>query len=362
VVSPVLLLGPAQVGVFDRGKLGQRPAYPFGATTSCGSVVCLESVEQHLAPLLTNKDATGCIRVSEKTTSRQFVNTGSQYLCLTNCHRGAIVEQGRDLGQKGPAIVVKISMSISKKFAKRSLAILMLVAVILCLTSIVSKAFVLIHGEDVPIMVLGQSVGTDIKFLDVNANPNPAAWFSSTLLLLCSGLLAVITSTRKRVGDYYTTHWGALSIIFVLMSLDEAAEIHDLFIEPLRSLLNTGGLFYFAWVIPGGAFVAIFVLAYTRFLFYLPIRFRRLFIAAGAVYVLGALGMEMLGGLEIDLHHGKENLPYLAAETVEEFLEMSGVILFLYSLMEYIRHSEEANKRNKFVKVSQERNETLDEK
>jgi hypothetical protein len=246
-------------------------------------------------------------------------------------------------------------MSISKNFAKRSLAILMLVAVILCLTSIVSKAFILFHGEDIPVMVLGQDVGTDIQFLDVNANPTPAAWFSSTLLLLCSGLLAVITSTRKRVGDHYTTYWGALSIIFVLFSLDDGAEIHDHFIDPLRSLLNTGGLFYFAWVIPGGAFVAIFVLAYTRFLFYLPVRFRRLFIAAGALYVLGALGMEMLGGLEVDLHHGKETLTYLAAETVEEFLEMSGTILFLYGLMEYIRHSEEANEHDehdKFAKVS----------
>jgi hypothetical protein len=244
------------------------------------------------------------------------------------------------LGEEEVATAVKISMSISKKFARRSLAILMLVAVILCLASIVSKAFILFHGKDIPVMVLGQNVGNDIKFLDVNANPTPAAWFSSTLLLLCSGLLAVITSTRKRVGDPHTTYWGALSIIFVLFSLDDGAEIHDLFIEPLRSLLNTGGLFYFAWVIPGGAFVAIFVLAYTRFLFHLPVKFRRLFIAAGALYVLGALGMEMLGGLQVDLH-GEENLPYLATTTVEEFLEMTGAILFLYGLMEYIRHSEE---------------------
>jgi hypothetical protein len=222
-----------------------------------------------------------------------------------------------------------MEIRFSKKFARTTLKILLLIALILCSTSFASDVYFLLNDQDV-----GANLVDGIDFLDVDAEGNIPAWFSSSILLLCSVLLGVITHAVKRAGDRYSLFWGILSIVFVLMSLDETASFHERLIYPLRSLLDTGGLLYFAWVIPGGAFVVIFGLVYVRFLFNLPVTIRRLFIAAGALYVSGSVGLEMIGGLVSDLR-GEGNLLYIALFTVEDLLEMSGATIFLYALVRY---------------------------
>jgi hypothetical protein len=226
-----------------------------------------------------------------------------------------------------------MEIRFSKKFARTTLKILLLISLILCSTSFASDVYSLLTDQDVE--VLGANLGDGIGLLAVNTEANIPAWFSTSILLLCSVLLGVITYTVKGAGDRYSLYWGVLCIVFVLMSLDEQVSIHERLVEPLRSLLDTGGLLYFAWVIPGGAFVIIFGLVYTRFLFNLPVTIRRLFVAAGALYVSGSLGLEMIGGLVSDLR-GEGNLLYSALVTAEDFLEMSGATIFLYALIRYI--------------------------
>jgi hypothetical protein len=212
---------------------------------------------------------------------------------------------------------------------------MMLIAILLCLISLAQDSLdYLVLGRDVPLEVLGYKVDVHIDKLDLDTEAGIPAWFSSSVLLLCSVLLATITSAYKRTDHRYVYHWCALCIIFALLSLDETISIHERFIEPLRFLWGTGGLFYFAWVIPGGAFAGLLTLAYYRFVFDLPAKSRRLFIAAGALYLSGALGFEMLGGLWAD-HYGELNWIYRVLVTAEEFLEMSGAILFLFALMRY---------------------------
>ena len=82
-------------------------------------------------------------------------------------------------------------------------------------------------------------------------------------------------------------YWFALSGTFAILSLDEAASFHETLIEPIRSLLHTGGVFHFAWVIPGGLFAIGFALLLSEFLRGLPSDTRRNFLVAGAVYVSG---------------------------------------------------------------------------
>jgi len=148
-------------------------------------------------------------------------------------------------------------------------------------------------------------------------------------------MLFLIASIRKRAGDRYALHWRVLSIIFLYLSVDEAASIHELAIGPLRSALNTSGIFYFAWVIPAAALVLLFVLAYLRFLAHLPGKTRRLFLLAGIIYVSGALGMELVGGYQTDFY-GRENMVYALIANTEEFFEMMGVVVFIYALLSYM--------------------------
>lgn len=67
----------------------------------------------------------------------------------------------------------------------------------------------------------------------------------------------------------------------------------------------------------------------------LPRRSRWLFVLAGALYVGGALGVEALSGRQEWLHGG-HTAGYHAVITVEELLEMAGLVVFIFALLDYI--------------------------
>jgi hypothetical protein len=164
---------------------------------------------------------------------------------------------------------------------------------------------------------------------------NIPTWYSSSALLLCSLLLATIAVAKKRDGAHYVFHWTALSIIFLFLSLDEAASVHEMTIDPLKAALNAGPVLYHTWVVLGAAVVLTIVVAYWRFLSDLPSPTRRLFLTAGIIYVGGALGIELLGGWYAALY-GYYNMTYAMIVTIEEFFEMQGIVVFIYALMSYI--------------------------
>ncbi len=110
---------------------------------------------------------------------------------------------------------------------------------------------------------------------------------------------------------------------------------------PLQRQFGLGGWLYFAWVIPGAAFVLAFVLVYLRFVANLFKPFRTLFVASGAIYVCRALGIELIGGVHAD-HFGQNDIAYVLITTIEEALEMDGLVLFIYTLLLYLESHEEA--------------------
>ena len=58
--------------------------------------------------------------------------------------------------------------------------------------------------------------------------------------------------------------------------------------------------------------------------------------SAAVVYVAGALGVEALGGMYAETH-GQRNLVYGLITTVEETLEMAGMSIAAFALLEYLR-------------------------
>ncbi|MCO5723344.1 hypothetical protein [Robiginitalea marina] len=59
-------------------------------------------------------------------------------------------------------------------------------------------------------------------------------------------------------------------------------------------------------------------------------------VVSGIIYVSGAIGIELLEGREA-VTHGFESPGFKVLYTLEESLEMGGLILFLYALLSY-RH------------------------
>jgi len=174
-----------------------------------------------------------------------------------------------------------------------------------------------------------------IPIFDINREQNIPSLYSWSALLFSAMLLAVIAQVKKIVGDRYVTHWRALAIIFVFLSLDEAMSLHEKFVEPLRDRFNTGGIFYYAWVIPASILVVVFCLTFSRFLLALPAKTKRLFLIAGTVYVAGALGLEMVAGV-YDNIYGMDNIVIAALTSIEEFMEMSAIAIFIYALLTYM--------------------------
>jgi hypothetical protein len=126
-----------------------------------------------------------------------------------------------------------------------------------------------------------------------------------------------------------------LGIIFVCLSIDEACSIHELISYALQKKHQFHGLLHFAWVIPGLLFAAVVGLSYVRFLLRLPRRTALLFVISGAIYVGGAVGMEMVGGAYAD-RHGEENFTYQFLGDIEETMEMLGIGIFAVTLLGHL--------------------------
>ncbi|WP_266205376.1 hypothetical protein [Pontibacter kalidii] len=174
-----------------------------------------------------------------------------------------------------------------------------------------------------------------IPQFELDNERNVPTYFSSFILLLASVLLFTIAALKQRRKDKYTWHWRLLAIVFLYMSVDESAGIHEMLIYPLRDNFNMGGIFYFSWVIVGGLLVLGLGVYYLRFLFSLEPKLRNGLMLAGAIYVSGALGVELFGGYYADTY-GLDNLAYAMITTVEETLEIVGILFLLTALYSYL--------------------------
>ena len=183
--------------------------------------------------------------------------------------------------------------------------------------------------------VLSHVRDTFVRLTWLDGEANIPAWFSAALLLLAAFLLAAIASAERRVGGQAAL-WSLLAGIFVLLSLDEVAQLHELSIRPLRDHFHATGLLYFTWIVPAGVAATAAAVGYSGFLASLPRRSRSLFLLSGAIYVGGALFVEAISGRQASLH-GEHTVAYHLIVTVEELLEMSGVVLFIYALLDHIR-------------------------
>lgn len=176
-----------------------------------------------------------------------------------------------------------------------------------------------------------------IPLFNFDTEMNVPTIYSSLTLAYSAVLLSVIALGHKRTGDNFLL-WIGLAAIFVFLSADELLSIHENLIEPVRAAFNTSGLLYYAWVIPYGAAALVFLILYFKFIINLPSNIRMLMIMSGIIYITGAIGFELIGGLQADLH-GRINLTYALITTVEELLEMLGIAVFIYALNKHIAHN-----------------------
>ena len=177
--------------------------------------------------------------------------------------------------------------------------------------------------------------------LDLEKN-NLLTWYQSSTLLLSAFLLAVIAFVKKNKQEIDVRYWVFLSLTFLFLSADEAGSIHEQMSMLLRKVFDLHGFLFLSWVIPAAMAVLILFAAYSKFLFRLPNATRWLFIIAGFVYLGGALGIDMINANNLEANHfiatnpeivGATRFNYALLTALEEFLEMSGIVIFIYALV-----------------------------
>lgn len=169
----------------------------------------------------------------------------------------------------------------------------------------------------------------------VNAETTIPTWYSVVMLLSAAVLLAFIAKTKYDARDRFSIHWIGLAVVFLYLSIDEGASIHEITSDPLQAAFQTSGYLNFGWVLLGIPVVIILGLLFLRFLLHLSARTRNLFILAGVVYIGGAIVIEAISANQLPAY-GDYTFQYLGIATIEEFFEMLGVIIFIYALLDYI--------------------------
>jgi hypothetical protein len=170
-----------------------------------------------------------------------------------------------------------------------------------------------------------------VGLFNLNNEVSIPTWFSQIILFLSAVILFAISISVNSWKKY----WKYLGFIFIYLSVDEGAAIHELTVFPMRDLLNIQyGPLYYTWVVLFGALFLILVLIYFKFYLNLPRRTQAILLLSAVIFISGAIGMEMVGS-NIAARTGEISKGYSFATAAEEYFEMMGVTLFIYGLLDY---------------------------
>jgi len=178
------------------------------------------------------------------------------------------------------------------------------------------------------------------QLFDVGLENNIPTHFSALLLFISAILLAIIGQNEIKQQSWLVLYWRILSLGFLFMAFDETYRIHEQLIEPFQNLLGGEnlGFLYFAWVIPYSIIVLLVGVFFYKFLFQIPSTTRNRFIIAAAFYLGGAIGVELIGGYYMEINQTRD-FTYVMIQTVEESLEIVGILIFIWALLKKVKHN-----------------------
>lgn len=169
-----------------------------------------------------------------------------------------------------------------------------------------------------------------MRQFDVNQELNIATWFTSILFFIASNIQWNIANKSDKTKKY----WRVLSVIFLFLSMDEVASLHEDLSTYFGFAIKASGYFYYSWVIIAIPLTITLGIWLVPFLQRLPSNVLKIFVTSAILFVSGAIGFEMIAGNMAETG-GMENLNFNLLATAEEFLEMLGIILFIYGLQKY---------------------------
>lgn len=180
-----------------------------------------------------------------------------------------------------------------------------------------------------------------VRLIDLDYEGNIPTLFSSLLFLTNGVLLYCLYQATKQAEMPGAGYWLGLALVFTFLGFDEGSRLHEEIGDLFENVVLSEGYLYFPWVIPYSIAFIVAVAIYFRFYLTLERELQvRLFVCA-AVFLSGALGVEIISAREADIA-GTSSLSYSVLYTIEESLEMAGLILLVDTLLRQFgkHHSE----------------------
>jgi len=186
------------------------------------------------------------------------------------------------------------------------------------------------------ILLSGTSAASSDKIwlLDVDSEVSAFTWLSVVTTFAAAWLLFGIAAAASTRRSRFKWHWYFLSALFLLVSFDEFAGIHEKISSALASRIDNTGLLYFAWAAPAGVLSLLGLAAFVPFIRSFPPRLALLLVLSAVAFLGGAVGVEMIGGSVAELE-GMQTIRYRMLTNLEEGLEIAGVLIFIYVLLSY---------------------------
>lgn len=171
------------------------------------------------------------------------------------------------------------------------------------------------------------------NFFDIGAEVNLPTFFSVLLLVLLSAGTFILGKLHEKKDTFI---WMSFSALLMFLALDEFAQIHEQFTEMFQHLLSADGFLFFAWVIPYGIALIVLSFFYIPFLLKLPKKTKMYLLLGAGIFVLGAIGFEMIGA---KLYQpGTPSGMYIVVSSIEEILEITGLLIALKGVVHSIGH------------------------
>lgn len=166
--------------------------------------------------------------------------------------------------------------------------------------------------------------------LNMDRELNLPTLFSSALLLMAALLMQRLGQSSDRIA---ARDWRLLSKIFIFLALDEALQIHEILIIPgLRRQVHPA--LASTWVVPYAVLALILLWRFRRFLGSISRATASRLLRSGAIYIGGAIGMEMIGSFAVRSSLIRLHSPWYGAITgLEETLELLGIIVLIDALL-----------------------------
>jgi len=163
-----------------------------------------------------------------------------------------------------------------------------------------------------------------LAIFDLDEEESFGTWFSTGILFFAGVLLLNQARALRANGPSEHRWWCVLGLAFVFLSVDEVVGLHEL----MNTLMGDK-----PWTVVGFPVLVLVGLSYLPFLWRYRGRTAVLFVVAGLIYGGGAVGVEHYTDSEVNSLH------YNMWTALEEGMEMYGVIVLIYAVLDFMRRS-----------------------